>query len=206
MNTLKKFNQKFKKEIKMVLTTQGAKYSEELKNKVKGFVLAHHESDGKKGFSPATISEITGINKDLIYRWRYQALNPDGSGYGQKKKTKELSLNQKLLKASEQFHDSLIVKKKTKKAKFTKAQLDKMAKEVNESLNKGTADTTNIHSLTRRLIAKKIVSSDIIDQLHDISADDHPEEILAITSFASVLFEKILEYCEGKIDDNHFKS
>ena len=194
MNTLKKFNQKFKKEIKMVLTTQGAKYSEELKNKVKGFVLAHHESDGKKGFSPATISELTGINKDLIYRWRYQALNPDGSGYGQKKKVK---VNVKVKKA-----------KDLAKSKFTKAQLDKMAKEVNESLNKvgSTADTTNIHSLTRRLIAKKIVSSDIIEQLHDISADDHPEEILAITSFASVLFEKILEYCEGKIDDNHFKS
>ena len=194
MNTLKKFNQKFKKEIKMVLTTQGAKYSEELKNKVKGFVLAHHESDGKKGFSPATISELTGINKDLIYRWRYQVLNPDGSGYGQKKKVK-VNVNVKVKKA-----------KDLAKSKFTKAQLDKMAKEVNESLNKGTADTTNIHSLTRRLIAKKIVSSDIIEQLHDITADDHPEEILAITSFASVLFEKILEYCEGKIDDNHFKS
>ena len=190
MNTLKKFNQKFKKEIKMVLTTQGAKYSEDLKNKVKSFVLAYHESDGKKGFSPAAISELTGINKDLIYRWRYQALNPDGSGYGQKKKVK-------VRKA-----------KDLAKSKFTKAQLDKMAKEVNESLNKvgSTADTANIHSLTRRLIAKKIVSSDIIEQLHDITADDHPEEILAITSFASVLFEKILEYCEGKIDDNHFKS
>ena len=194
MNTLKKFNQKFKKEIKMVLTTQGAKYSEELKNKVKGFVLAHHESDGKKGFSPATISELTGINKDLNYRWRNQVLNPDGSGYGQKKKVK-VNVNVKVKKA-----------KDLAKSKFTKAQLDKMAKEVNESLNKGTADTTNIHSLTRRLIAKKIVSSDIIEQLHDITADDHPEEILAITSFASVLFEKILEYCEGKIDDNHFKS
>ena len=100
MNTLKKFNQKFKKEIKMVLTTQGAKYSEELKNKVKGFVLAHHESDGKKGFSPATISELTGINRDLIYRWRYQVLNPDGSGYGQKKKVK-VNVNVKVKKAKD---------------------------------------------------------------------------------------------------------
>jgi len=177
MNRLENLNRKFKKEIKNSLENR-APYPKMLKIAFQKLMVANH-GDKKKGFKPKEIADETGMNKDLLYRWRYEALDPNGTKYS---------------------NDSKAVKslKKAKKAIF------KPSKEVNSEPSK---EVNSEFQNFKNAIAEKICRSHIVSQLNDIvqydlkeMKDFEIEEIQRTINTASLLIEGIEDLANNEED------
>tara|TARA_B100000809_G_C15088636_1_gene512376 strand:- start:469 stop:1044 length:576 start_codon:yes stop_codon:yes gene_type:complete len=178
MNRLENLNRKFKKEIKNSLENR-APYPKILKIAFQKLMVANH-GDKKKGFKPKEIADETGMNKDLLYRWRYEALDPNGQKYS---------------------NDSKAVKslKKAKKA------ILKPSKKVTTSKPSKEVDSFK-DALSRKIHHSDIISQLDGISVHDVQELEEFEitEIKRIIEWASILLEQIEDFSRGTIDMNDF--
>ena len=177
MNRLENLNKKFEKEIKDALENR-APYPKMLKIAFQKLMVANH-ADKKKGFKPKEIADETGMNKDLLYRWRYQALDPNGQKYD---------------------NDSKIVKglKKAKKA------ILKPSKKVTTS--KPSKEVDSLDAIFKKIHHSDIISQLSEISVHDFQELEEFEitEMKRIIEWASILFEKIEDFSRETIDINDF--
>ena len=171
MNRLKNLNKKFKKEIKNALENRVA-YPKILKEGIQKLMATGHESDGEKGFSPLEVFRETGMNVNMLYRWRYQALNPNGTK-----------------------HNS----KKTSKKKVTKKEVSKNPSKK-KSKAYGKFDSKSEYQEFKDALAEEICRSHIIAQLKEISdydlkdmKDFEIDELQKTVTAASLLIESAEE-------------
>jgi transposase-like protein len=181
MNRLENLNKKFKKDIKNSLEN-GERYPKVLKEGLQKLMVTNHKND-KKGFSPKEIADETGMNPDLLYRWRYQALDPNGQKYS---------------------NDSKVVKslKRAKKA------ILKPSKKVTTSKPSKEVDSFK-DAIFKKIHHSDIISqlNGILDEsVHNFEELEEFEitEIKKIIEWASILLEKIEDFSHETIDMNDF--
>jgi transposase-like protein len=181
MNRLENLNKKFEKEIKDALENRVA-YPKTLKEGLQKLMVTNHKND-ERGFSPQEIYEETGMNPDLLYRWRYQALDPNGEKYNKA--------------ASKKVTKKEVSKNPSKKKSKSKAD-EKISWEFE-------------HQEFKDAIAEKICRSHINSQLNDILKHKlidmkswEIDDIKKTIKTASLLIEEIQDFSNGEVDFDDF--
>jgi transposase-like protein len=181
MNRLENLNKKFEKEIKDALENRVA-YPKTLKEGLQKLMVTNHKND-ERGFSPQEIYEETGMNPDLLYRWRYQALDPNGEKYNKA--------------ASKKVTKKEVSKNPSKKKSKSKADEKIDWKFKNQEF--------------KDAIAEKICRSHINSQLNDILKHKlidmkswEIDDIKKTIKTASLLIEEIQDFSNGEVDFDDF--
>jgi len=175
MNRLENLNKKFKKEINEVTEKPGGRYPQKLIDSILKFMIDDIMTDGKHGFSPVEISNVTGINVSVLYRWR--------KGNSSKKVTKKTTK-----KASKK-----ISKKKSKLKPDEKIDWEFKNKEFKEAI----AEKICRSHITAQL--GDILSHELIS-MKRWEIDD----IKKIVKTASLLIEEIQDFSNDEVDFDDF--
>ena len=215
MNRLENLNKKFKKEINEVTEKPGGRYPQKLIDSILKFMIDDIMTDGKHGFSPVEISNVTGINVSVLYRWR--------KGNSSKKVTKKTTkkASKKVSKKTSKKTSKKEAYKKSHKKEFELKKMKKEEREVSGFFkNRPTPEVLDKEALIanhkefKLAIFNKIHHSDMIPQLNEIldeSVHNFEEleefeitEIKRIITWASLLFEGIEELTSDITELNDF--